>query len=203
VEIIDHVDILESFLIISDEDIGDLTFGRNSEGVLSGESFVYCRRLSAKTCSVICGEKMHKHNLDGPLDYYIQGYRSIPNLIRPPTRLAHISRATFHPTIQFDAEKILRWWCDCPTRNRFVRCCSHGSSTIWFLSYARWDIKQEFMSSDAFMYLVTDSGHYSDFLDSSEDENDENPLHSLQSIKKEQHNLAGSLMEYRINTQLY
>jgi hypothetical protein len=59
------------------------------------------------------------------------------------------------------------------------------------------------MSSDAFMYLVTDSGHYSDFLDSSEDENDENPLHSLQSIKKEQHNLAGSLMEYRINTQLY
>jgi hypothetical protein len=125
-------------------------------------------------------EKCATTNLNGPLDYSIQRCRSIPNLIRAPTRSAHMRRATYHPTIQFDVAKILRWWCDCPIGKRFIGCCSHVSSTIWFLSYARWEIKQHYMPTGVFMNLATDSGHYSDFLDSSDDENEENPLYSLQ-----------------------
>jgi hypothetical protein len=54
------------------------------------------------------------------------------------------------------------------------------SSTIWFLSYARWETKQRYMPSGTFMDLATDSGHFSDFLDSSDDDSDDNPLYSLQ-----------------------
>ncbi|CAF5183346.1 unnamed protein product, partial [Rotaria magnacalcarata] len=85
---------------------------------------------------------------------------------------AHSNRVTYHPTIHFTDQAILGWWCDCFTGARFLGCCSHIASAIWFLSYQRWQTQQRHMPSGEYKNLTTDSIQVSDFYDSSDDDDD-------------------------------
>lgn len=118
-------------------------------------------------------------DLTGQVSYSIQQCRVLPNLIRVPTRSAHVDQTNYHPTIEFDEQRILGWWCDRPTSSRFIGCCSHVSCAIWFLSYERWQATKRNMPSGTFINLATDSTQFSDFYDSSEEESDEDVLYSL------------------------
>ncbi|CAF0913279.1 unnamed protein product [Rotaria sordida] len=71
------------------------------------------------------------------------------------------------------------WWCDCNIGGRFLGCCSHISSAIWFLCYERWQTRQRHMSSGSYMTLATDAIQVSDFYDSSDNEDDNISRYSL------------------------
>jgi hypothetical protein len=124
-------------------------------------------------------EKCSTTDLTGTVEYNIQICKMIPNLIRVPTRSAHIDRRIFYPTIQFTNQQIIGWWCDCSIGGRFIGCCSHISSAIWFLSYERWQTQKRHMPSGSYMDLATDSIQVSDFYDSSDDDDDDSVRYSL------------------------
>jgi len=124
-------------------------------------------------------EKCSTTDLTGEVQYTIQQCKIIPNLIRVPTQSAHIDRTIYHPTIQFTDEQILGWWCECYIGGRFIGCCSHISSALWFLSCERWQTKKRHMPSGSFMDLATDAIQVSDYYDSSDGDDDNNTRYSL------------------------
>ena len=91
----------------------------------------------------------------------------------------HSNRKTYHPTIQFSADEVLGWWCDCPIGSRIIGCCSHVSSVIWFLSYRRWDSNNTRRTSTDPLTFIRDSIPISDFYDSSDDEDTNTNRYSL------------------------
>lgn len=125
-------------------------------------------------------EKAGTSTLTEPVDYTILRCRLFKDIIRVPTQSAHKERTTYNPIIQFSRDEILGWWCDCSIGNRFLGCCSHISSAIWFLSYQRWQSNETRRSSIDTMNFVSDANPISDFYDSSDDEDSSNYRYSLQ-----------------------
>ncbi|CAF3996166.1 unnamed protein product [Rotaria magnacalcarata] len=140
---------------MTQDDLGDLTFG-------SVFQLKRARSYAEERCSTT--------NLTGDVAYSVHRCKIIPNLIRIPTQSAHSNRVTYHPTIHFTDQAILGWWCDCFTGARFLGCCSHIASAIWFLSYQRWQTQQRHIPSGEYKNLATDSIQVSDFYDSSDDD---------------------------------
>ncbi|CAF4547048.1 unnamed protein product, partial [Rotaria socialis] len=155
-EIINHTEIIDGFPIMTQEDLGDLTFGV----------------FQLKRARSYAEERCSTTNLTSDVAYSVHRCKIIPNLIRIPTQSAHSNRVTYHPTIHFTDQAILGWWCDCFTGARFLGCCSHIASAIWFLSYQRWQTQQRQMPSGEYKNLTTDSIQVSDFYDSSDDDDD-------------------------------
>lgn len=112
-------------------------------------------------------------NLTGPVDYTIHRCKEFPNIIRVPTQSAHVNRLTYHPTIRFTTEEISDWWCNCPAGNRFLGCCSHIASVIWFLSFERWQTQSRPMPSTTFIDFIADAANLSDSTDSTDDTDDD------------------------------
>jgi hypothetical protein len=115
-------------------------------------------------------ERSATTNLTGPVNYTIYRCKDFPDLIRVPNQSAHKNRITYSPIINFTSHEILNWWCDCMIGNRFVGCCCHIASVIWFLSYERWQNKSRYMPSGSFINYVADASQISDFYDSTDDE---------------------------------
>ena len=119
-------------------------------------------------------------NLTGEVNYNIQRCREFPNIIRVPNQSAHITRMIYHLIIRFSSDQILDWWCDCKCGNRFVGCCSHVASVVWFLSYARWQRQTNCMPSGNSINFFIDAGELLNLSDSSDktdddDDDEDNP----------------------------
>lgn len=177
-ETIHHDEILDSFPILSEQDIGDITLGKQFVSYFSlHSSFLGVFQL--KRARSYVEERLTTSNEMEVPQYSLQRCRSIPNLIRVPTQSAHSTRTQYHPTIQFTANKILGWWCDCYTGARIVGCCSHVSSAIWFLSYERWQTQVRSMPSTDYLNIATDAIQVSDFYDSSDSDSENNTRYYL------------------------
>ncbi len=121
-------------------------------------------------------EKASTTELTGTVDYTLYRCKEFPNLIKVPTQSAHVNRKIYQPIVRFDTEEILDWWCDCNAGSRFIGCCSHVASAVWFLSFERWQTKQRRAPSATFINFVSDAGVLPDLLDSTDesDDDDEN-----------------------------
>lgn len=120
-------------------------------------------------------ERSSTTDLTEPVDYRVNRCKKFPNIIKVPTQSAHINRRTYHPIIKFNKEEVLDWWCDCASGSRYVGCCSHIASAIWFLSYQRWQTRYRSVSSTEFINLFKDAAarpETSDFSSGSEDDSD-------------------------------
>ncbi|CAF4244337.1 unnamed protein product [Rotaria magnacalcarata] len=113
-EIINHTEIIDGFSIMTQDDLGDLTFGV----------------FQLKRARSYAEERYSSTNLTSDVASSVHRCKIIPNLIRIPTQSAHSNRATYHPTIHFTDQAIIGWWCDCFTGARFLGCCSHIASAI-------------------------------------------------------------------------
>lgn len=179
-ETIDHSDITNEFPLLSEEEIGDITLGTKlSREISLSKSISISGVFQLKRARSYAEEKVGTSKLTGDVDYTIQRCRLFPNIIRIPTQSAHRDRTAYHPIIQFSREEILGWWCDCCIGNRFVGCCSHISSAIWFLSYQRWQSNDSRRTSTSMMNFVSDAIPISDFYDSSDDEDASTYRYSL------------------------
>ncbi|CAF4872633.1 unnamed protein product [Rotaria socialis] len=105
-EIINHTEIIDGFPIMTQDDLGDLTFGV----------------FQLKRARSYAEERCSTTNLTSAVAYSVHRCKIIPNLIRIPTQSAHSNRVTYHPTIHFTDQAILGWWCDCFTGARFLGC---------------------------------------------------------------------------------
>ncbi|CAF1931676.1 unnamed protein product [Rotaria magnacalcarata] len=121
---------------MTQDDLGDLTFGNKSSFNFSQLS-IFIVVFQLKRARSYAEERCSTTNLTSGVAYSVHRCKVIPNLIRIPTQSAHSNRVTYHPTIHFTDQAILGWWCDCFTGARFLDCCSHIASAIWFLSYQR------------------------------------------------------------------
>ena len=119
-------------------------------------------------------EKASTTNLTGSVNYTIHRYKEFPNLIRVPTQSAHVGRVKYHPILRFTAEEISDWWCDCTAGNRFIGCCSHIASTIWFLSFERWQTQSRRMPSETFINFIIDAAALPELFDSTDNSSNEN-----------------------------
>ncbi|CAF3380419.1 unnamed protein product [Rotaria socialis] len=102
-------------------------------------------------------EKATTTDLNGAVNYGIYRYNDYPNIIRVPTKSAHVNRLTRNPIIQFTSDEVLEWWCDCAIGNGLLGCYSHVASAIWFLSFQRWQLNSRNMPSRNFINYVTDA----------------------------------------------
>ena len=170
---------MDPFPIMLEEDLDDLTFGNQLISNFMREFIVLIGVFQLKRARSYAEEKCSTTNLTGKVEYSIQRCLMFPNLIRIPTKSAHIDRMIFHPTIQFTDEHILGWWCDCNIGGRFLGCCSHISSAIWFLACERWQTRKRHMPSGSYMSFATDAIQVSDFYDSSDSEDDDNSRYLL------------------------
>lgn len=107
------------------------------------------------------------------LDYLIYRSKNHPEIIRAPTKSAHIGRKIYNPTIRFDRETVLDWWCDCPSGSRYVGCCSHVASMIWFLSFQRWQSQSYRIGSREFIKFFTDASVLCEPMELSTDSDDD------------------------------
>ena len=179
-ETIDHNDIIPEFPILSEEEIGDITLGTKLSREISLLRWISISGVfQLKRARSYVEEKVGTSKLTGTVDYTIQRCRLFPNIIRVPTKSAHKDRTTYHPIIQFSRVEILGWWCDCYIGNRFVGCCSHITSAIWFLSYQRWQSNESRRASTDRMNFVSETIPISDFYDSSDDEDTSTYRYSL------------------------
>jgi hypothetical protein len=115
-------------------------------------------------------ERSSTIDLTRSVNYTIHRCKEFPHLIRAPTQSRHKNRVIYNPTIQFIPQEILQWWCDCPTGNGLIGCCSHVVSLIWFLSYERWQVDKRRMPSGDFINLAADANQLSDFYDTTDDD---------------------------------
>ncbi|CAF4913348.1 unnamed protein product [Rotaria magnacalcarata] len=168
-EIINHTEIIDGFPIMTQDDLGDLIFCNKSSFNFSQLS-IFIGVFQLKRARSYAEERWSTTNLTGDVAYSVHRCKIIPNLIRIPTQSAHSNRVTYHSTIHFTNQAILGWWCDCFTGARFLGCCSHIASAIWFLSYQQWQTQQRHMSSGEYKNLATDSIQVSDFYVSSDDD---------------------------------
>ena len=137
-ETIPHDEILECFPLLSEDEIGDITLGKQLFSVIHKWNRVLSGVFQLKRARSYVEERCSSSNETAVPHYTVQRCRLISNLIRVPTQSAHKNRTTYYPTIQFATDQIIGWWCDCYTGARIVGCCSHEPSAIWFLSYERW-----------------------------------------------------------------
>ncbi|CAF3534090.1 unnamed protein product [Rotaria socialis] len=120
-EIINHTEIIDGFPIMTQDDLGDLTFGNESSFNFSQLS-VFIGVFQLKRARSYAEERCSTTNLTSAVAYSVHRCKIIPNLIRIPTQSAHSNRVTYHPTIHFTDQAILGWWCDCFTGARFLGC---------------------------------------------------------------------------------
>ncbi|CAF4373861.1 unnamed protein product [Rotaria magnacalcarata] len=153
-EIINHIEIIDVFPIMTQDDLANLTFGV----------------FQLKRARSYAEERCSTTNLTSDVVYSVHRCKIIPNFIRSPTQSAHSNRVTYHPTIHFTDQAILAWWCDCFTGTRFLGCCSHIAAAIRFLSYQRWQTQQRHIPPGEYKNIATDSIQVSDFYDSSDDD---------------------------------
>ena len=165
--------------IMSEEDVGDLTFGNKFCSNLFSLIYLCIGVFQLKRARSYAEERCSTTDLTGTVNYTVQRCKNISNLIRIPTQSAHSNRIIYHPTIHFTSDQVLGWWCDCFTGARFLGCCSHIASAIWFLSCQRWQTQKRHMPSGSYMNLATDAMQVSDFYDSSDGDDDDNSRYSL------------------------
>jgi hypothetical protein len=176
---INHTDTIDEFPMLSeDEIINNITLGmeffRQFDAMCICFSFFYQGVFQLKRARSYAEEKSSTTDLTGPVDYIIYRCKEFPNLIQVPTQSAHVNRLTYHPTIRFTREEILDWWYDCRAGNRFIGCCSHIASVIWFLSFERWQTQSHRMPSGTFLNFVTDAAILPEFSNSTDDSDDDN-----------------------------
>jgi hypothetical protein len=167
------MDIMNTFRILSEDDIGDITLGTSFLYLIHSDMqiFPFIQGVfQLKRARSYAEEKCSTTDLTGVVNYTVQLARDYHNLILVPTQSAHSARKTHHPIIEFSADQILNWWCDCQIGNRYIGSCSHIASAVWFLSFERWQIEKRRMPSGNYINLVTDASQLSDFYDSTDDD---------------------------------
>ena len=83
---------MASFPVMSEEDIGDLTFGNHFCFELSLPICLRVGIFQIKRTRSYAEEKCSTTNLTGIVDYSLQRCKIISNLIRVPTQSAHSNR---------------------------------------------------------------------------------------------------------------
>lgn len=178
-ETIDHCEIMDCFPILTEQDIGDITLGNDFTNKIPFITNAYIGVYQLKRARAYVAENYSTANQTQATNYILQRCKIIPNLIRVPTQSAHSNRKVYHPTLQFTTEKLIGWWCDCITGARFIGCCSHICSLIWYLGYERWKSSPTQMRSTSYMTYATDSIQVSDFYDSSDNDDEATSRYSL------------------------
>ena len=108
-ETIDHREIIDSFPILTEQDIEDITLGKDHTYKLFIITNSYIGVFQLKRARAYAAEKHSTAGQTQATNYILQRCKIIPNLIRVPTQSAHSSRTSYHPTLQFTNEKLLGW----------------------------------------------------------------------------------------------
>jgi hypothetical protein len=125
-----------------------------------------------------CEEHCSTTDLNQHTDFPLQVCTNDPQLIRIHFQSRHSSSKAYYTYIEFSSTNIRNSCCDCPIGDRQVGVCSHRAAGIWFLAYQRHCNEPSTNKlSGSYLQFLDDSEPVDDFVDSSEEEDDQ--LYSL------------------------
>ena len=75
-------------------------------------------------------------------EYYVKISNQEPHLLRARIQSRHSQSKKYDLWIKYSVNNVEGWYCSCIGGARVVGCCSHVSSIIWYLSYARFDPRE-------------------------------------------------------------
>ena len=117
---------------------------------------------------------------DGSFDIKVAKQRD--DLLRAQIQSRHKISILYDVWIQYDQKQILGWYCRCPNGCRVVGCCSHISSVIWYLSFARFHPEVLRESASSYLDSLTDAQNYSDISDDDGNESDDDNSQTLYTL---------------------
>ncbi len=154
---LDAAQALNDFPIFSYESLMDLTLG------------IYQLKQS-KSYAI--------EHLDPNGEYHVKISNQEKYLLRARIQSRHSQSEKYNLWIKYSANDINGWYCTCMVGARVVGCCSHISSVIWYLSYARFDPQELRQQSSDYLDEFLDAPDY-EIDNSDEDSNDSDILYSL------------------------
>jgi hypothetical protein len=154
---LDAAQALNDFPIFSYESLMDLTLG------------IYQLKQS-KSYAI--------EHLDPNGEYHVKISNQEKYLLRARIQSRHSQSEKYNLWIKYSANDINGWYCTCMVGARVVGCCSHISSVIWYLSYARFDPRELRQQSSDYLDEFLDAPDY-EIDNSDEDSNDSDILYSL------------------------
>ena len=107
-------------------------------------------------------------------EYYVQISNQEPHLLRARIQSRHSQSKKYDLWIKYSVNKVEGWYCSCIKGARVVGCCSHVSSIIWYLSYARFDPRELHQHSMDYLDEIIDAPDYD--TDQSDDESDDSHI---------------------------
>lgn len=99
------------------------------------------------------------------------------HLLRARIQSRHSSSEKYNLWIKYSTYDIEGWYCTCMVGARIVGCCSHISSVIWYLSYARFETKELQQRSSNYLDQFIDAPDYQ--TDSDDENNDSDNVYSF------------------------
>ena len=113
-------------------------------------------------------------DLDGYIAFPLQICNSDRHLLRIRFKSRHSNCKTYYTYLHFNEKQIINSCCDCPSGDRKVGICSHRTSAIWFLGYQRHShLSLNHQPSATYLALLDDSDLIEDFVETSDDDDDD------------------------------
>jgi hypothetical protein len=113
-------------------------------------------------------------HLDPNGEYYVKVSNQEKNLLRARVQSRHSQSEKYNLWIKYSVNDVQGWFCTCMVGARVVGCCSHISSVIWYLSYARFDPRELHQQSSDYLDEIFDAPDYE--IDNSGDDSDDSNI---------------------------
>ncbi|CAF5053529.1 unnamed protein product, partial [Rotaria sp. Silwood1] len=105
------------------------------------------------------------------------------DLLRAQIQSRYKNNTKYDIYIQYDPKNVSGWYCTCPNGSRVVGCCAHIASIMYYLSFARDNLKALQPRSSLYYTTITDAQDYSELSDVDSDsdvsDDDSNTLYIL------------------------
>ncbi|CAF5104213.1 unnamed protein product [Rotaria sp. Silwood1] len=87
------------------------------------------------------------------------------DLLRAQIQSRYKNNTKYDIYIQYDPKNVSGWYCTCPNGSRVVGCCAHIASIMYYLSFARDNLKALQPRSSLYYTTITDAQDYSELSD--------------------------------------
>ena len=104
-----------------------------------------------------------------------------PDLIRAQVQSRYKSSTNYDVYVQYNKKNISGWYCTCPNGSRVVGCCAHVVSIIYYLAYARHNLRHLQKRASDYYNSIGDAQDNSELSDTESEtrDDDSNILYSL------------------------
>ena len=103
-------------------------------------------------------------------------------LMRAHIQSRHANSVQYDVWLKYTHNEIFGWYCTCKVGARVIGCCTHISSLMWYLAYARYELSKPYQRSSFYSNVILDAGEESSDEIDDDCEDDSHILYSLTNL---------------------